>query len=122
MRWLSRSCRIVGGLLFVLALGPGAGAQAETLPVRGKVDSRIRSAPYNAEEVYKLSGFVGYAIELIFEDGETFVGAGGGDLEGVTIDAHANSVLLKPKAAVVSTNPVVYTERCAARFDSSAPR
>lgn len=107
-----------GASLFVL-LTVGA-AQAETLPVRGETDSRIRNAPYEADQVYRLYGFVGYAIELIFEAGEAFVGAGGGDLEGVTVDAHANAVLLKPRAAVVATNLVIYTDRRAYRFDYSA--
>lgn len=107
----------LGGLaLLVLSLT----ANAETVPVRGKVDSRIRTAQYNAEQVYRLTGFVGYAIELIFEDGEVFVGKGGGDLDGVTIDAHANAVLLKPRAALVTTNLVIYTDRRAYRFDYSA--
>ena len=105
--------------MLALAVTLATGSRAETLPARGKVDSRIRTAAYNADEVYKLYGFVGYAIELIFEDGEAFVGKGGGDLEGVTIDAHANSVLLKPKASVVSTNLVVFTDRRAYRFDYS---
>ena len=73
--------------------------QSRVVPRRcrfaGKVDSRIRTAAYDADEVYRLHGFVGYVIELIFEEGETFAGKGGGDLEGVTIDAHANSVLLE---------------------------
>jgi type IV secretion system protein VirB9 len=92
---------------------------AETTPTRGTVDSRIRTTTYNADEVYKLQGFVGYAIELIFEEGETFSGTGGGDLGGVTVDAHGNSVLLKPKAALVATNLVVFTDRRAYRFDYS---
>jgi type IV secretion system protein VirB9 len=106
-------------LVLAMALGLAGAANSETIPARGKVDGRIRTAAYNADEVYKLYGFVGYAIELIFEEGESFVGKGGGDLEGVTIDAHANSVLLKPKALVVSTNLVVYTDRRAYRFDYS---
>jgi type IV secretion system protein VirB9 len=106
-------------VLVFLAAGPGA-THAETLPVRGPIDSRIRSATYDADEIYRLYGYVGYAIELIFEDGESFVGAGGGDLEGVTVDAHANSVLVKPRAAVVATNLVIYTDRRAYRFDYSA--
>ena len=92
---------------------------AETSPVRGKVDSRIRTAAYDAEEVYRLRGFVGYVIELILEDGEIFTGKGGGDLDGVTIDAHANSVLLKPRAPIVATNLVIYSDRRAYRFDYS---
>src|SRR6202043_1193417 len=92
---------------------------AESIPAHGTVDARIRTTTYNADEVYKLSGFVGYAIELIFEEGESFSGTGGGDLGGVTIDAHGNSVLLKPKAAIVATNLVVFTDRRAYRFDYS---
>ena len=109
------SAALVGlTLLTIATLGA-----AETLPTRGTIDSRIRSTTYNADEVYKLQGFVGYAIELIFEEGETFSGTGGGDLGGVTVDAHGNSVLLKPKAAIVATNLVVFTDRRAYRFDYS---
>jgi type IV secretion system protein VirB9 len=106
-------------LLLLFSLSTNAVAFAEMLPSKGKTDSRIRTTTYNADEVYRLYGFVGYAIELIFEEGETFAGQGGGDLEGVTIDAHANSVLLKPRAAIVATNLVIYTDRRAYRFDYS---
>lgn len=95
-------------------------ASAETMPARGEVDSRIRTAFYSRDEVYKLYGFVGYAIELIFEDGEHFSGTGGGDLESVTIDAHGSSVLIKPRAEIVATNLVVFTDRRAYRFDYTA--
>jgi type IV secretion system protein VirB9 len=112
--------RRLNAVLFGLALSIVAMVSiAETVPQRGAVDSRIRTTTYNPDEVYKLSGLVGYAIELIFEDGETFSGTGGGDLGGVTIDAHGNSVLLKPKAAIVATNLVVFTDRRAYRFDYS---
>jgi type IV secretion system protein VirB9 len=112
--------RRLNGALLGLALSTAAALSiAETVPNRGTVDSRIRTTTYNADEVYKLQGFVGYAIELIFEDGETFSGTGGGDLGGVTIDAHGNSVLLKPKAPIVATNLVVFTDRRAYRFDYS---
>jgi type IV secretion system protein VirB9 len=115
-----RAPRRLNAALVALVLSTTATfVAAETIPTRGTVDSRIRTATYNAEEVYKLNGFVGYAIELIFEDGETFSGTGGGDLGGVTIDAHGNSVLLKPKAAIVATNLVVFTDRRAYRFDYS---
>lgn len=106
-------------LTLAVCLVMSAAALGEALPVRGKVDSRIRTASYSSDEVYRLYGFVGYAIELIFEEGETFTGKGGGDLEGVTIDAHANSVLLKPRAALVATNLVIYTDRRSYRFDYS---
>jgi type IV secretion system protein VirB9 len=106
-------------LALLWSFGVASIAIAETIPVKGTIDSRIRTTAYIADEVYRLYGFVGYAIELIFEEGETFAGKGGGDLEGVTIDAHANSVLLKPRAAIVATNLVIYTDRRAYRFDYS---
>ncbi len=105
-------------LVGLLLLAPTV-TRAETLPVRGKIDSRIRSTAYHPDQVYRLYGFVGYAIELIFEAGERFVGTGGGDLEGITLDAHENSVLLKPKAARLATNLVIFTNRRGYRFDYS---
>jgi type IV secretion system protein VirB9 len=116
---MKRSQRLNAALLGLALSMAATSSTAETVPTRGVVDSRIRTTTYNADEVYKLSGFVGYAIELIFEDGESFSGTGGGDLGGVTIDAHGNSVLLKPKAAIVATNLVVFTDRRAYRFDYS---
>lgn len=111
--------RCLNAALLGALLSLATTAHCESVPSRGTVDSRIRTTPYNPEEVYKLQGFVGYAIELIFEEGETFSGTGGGDLQGVTIDSHGNSVLLKPKAAIVATNLVVFTDRRAYRFDYS---
>ncbi len=112
--------KIVGGMTTAfIAIGLLASlyVKAETIPVRGQIDARVRTATYNSDQVYKLYGFVGYAVELIFEDGERFAGTGGGDLEAVTVDAHGSSVLLKPRAAIVATNLVVFTDRRAYRFD-----
>ena len=103
-----------------LMLGLASFAQAESLPIRGSVDPRMRTALYNAEQVYRLYGFVGYAIELVFQDGERFAGEGGGDLDGITFGWHSNHLILKPKAANVGTNLVIYTNRRAYRFEYSA--
>jgi type IV secretion system protein VirB9 len=107
-------------LSVLMGLLVSAGSLAETLPTKGAVDSRIRTALYSSEEVYRLVGFVGYDVELIFEPGERFAGKGGGDLEAVTVEAHENQVHIKPRAAVVATNLVIYTDRHAYRFDYSA--
>jgi type IV secretion system protein VirB9 len=93
---------------------------AETVPMKGRVDSRIRSAPYNGDEVYKLRGFVGYQIDLEFESGETFTGLGAGDLEGLSFVGQDNHLFLKPKAAKVATNLTVLTSRREYQFDYSA--
>jgi type IV secretion system protein VirB9 len=90
---------------------------AETVPVRGLVDSRIRIAAYNGDEVYRLRGFVGYQIDLEFEPGETFTGLGAGDLEGLSFVGQDNHLFLKPKAARVATNLTVLTSRRHYQFD-----
>ena len=110
-------------VIFAAPLLIGEVLTAATLPTKGTVDGRIRTAPYKADDVYRLYGFVGYAIELIFEEGETFAGNGGGDLEAVTFGWHDNHLILKPKAASVGTNLVIYTSRRAYRFEYSvSPR
>jgi type IV secretion system protein VirB9 len=93
---------------------------AETVPVKGIVDSRVRTATYNAEEVYRLRGFVGYQIDLEFEAGETFVGLGAGDIEGLSFAGQDNHLFLKPKAAMVATNLTVLTNRRHYHFDYSS--
>ncbi len=119
-RWKARRRCVTSVAMIALGVLAASLASAEATPARGEVDARIRTAFYSGEEVYKLYGFVGYAIELIFEDGEEFAGTGGGDLESVTIDAHGRSVLIKPHAEVVATNLVVFTDRRAYRFDYTA--
>ncbi len=96
------------------------GAAAETVPVRGIVDSRVRTAAYSGDEVYRLRGFVGYQIDLEFETGESFVGLGAGDIEGLSFVGQDNHLFLKPKAAMVATNLTVLTSRRHYQFDYSA--
>jgi len=93
------------------ALFQNAAAWAETTPAKGSVDSRIRFAAYDSAEVYKLRGLVGYQIDLEFEPGETFVGLGAGDMEGLSFVGQENHLFLKPKASKVATNLTVLTTR-----------
>jgi type IV secretion system protein VirB9 len=93
---------------------------AETTPSPGLLDSRIRTAPYSAEQVYRLTGFVGYQTDLEFEAGETFVGLGAGDIEGISFVAEGNHLFLKPKAAKVGTNLTLITSRRTYQVDYSA--
>jgi type IV secretion system protein VirB9 len=93
---------------------------AETAPARGAVDSRVRTATYNGDEVYRLRGFVGYQIDLQFEAGETFVGIGSGDIEALAFAGQDNHLFLKPRAAVIATNLTVLTSRRHYQFDYSA--
>lgn len=86
-------------------------AQAELLPRKGIVDSRIREVTYHPDQVYRLRGFVGYQIHLQFEPGESFIGLGAGDIEGLSFVAQGNNLFLKPKAEKFRTNLTVLTDR-----------
>ena len=83
----------------------------ETIPLRGVADGRIRTAVYDANEVYRIQGYVGYEIDLQFEAGEAFVGIGAGDIEGLSFVSQDNHVFIKPRAARVSTNLTIITTR-----------
>jgi type IV secretion system protein VirB9 len=115
--WTPR-CTAAACALF--ALLHAAEPSAETVPAKGTVDARIRSTPYNGDEVYKLHGFVGYQIDLEFESGESFTGLGAGDLEGLSFVGQDNHLFLKPKAAKVATNLTVLTSRREYQFDYTA--
>ncbi len=93
---------------------------AEMVPARGILDSRIRVAPYDSEQVYRLRGMVGYQIDLEFEAGETFVGLGAGDIDGIGYFGQDNHLFLKPKAATVSTNLTVLTNQRRYQIDYTA--
>src|SRR6202521_5817210 len=119
------SARMRNQMLSICAFGLAvtvwrAAPWAENLPPKGPVDARIRTAAYDGNEVYRLHGFVGYQIDLEFEPGETFVGLGSGDLEGLAFVGQENHLFLKPKAAKVATNLTVLTSRRHYQFDYSA--
>ena len=120
-RCAAATCRL--GLSAALAwqalLHPQRSA-AEIVPPRGTVDSRVRATPYDGDQVYRLHGFVGYQIDLEFEAGESFVGLGAGDIEGLSYFGQDNHLFLKPKAPNVATNLTVLTNRRQYQFDYTA--
>ena len=98
----------------------GSVALAETVPLRGIADSRIRTTVYDSNEVYRIHGYVGYEIDLQFEAGEYFVGIGTGDIEGLSFVSQDNHLFIKPKARKVSTNLTVLTTRRPYQFAYTA--
>ena len=88
-------------------------------------DTRLRWMLYDADRVYRLRGYVGFQIDLQFESGESFVGVGAGDLDGIAYAAQDNHLFIKPKAPRVRTNLTVLTTRRCYHFDyevlSAAP-
>ena len=88
-----------------MAAPPGAG------------DARLRTAVYDADEVYRLEAYAGFQIDLEFEPGEHFTGLGAGDVDSLAYAAAENHLFLKPRAGEVSTNLTVITSRRTYHFD-----
>ncbi len=102
--------------LIALASWHALTCRAEVYPTRGRGDARIRTAVYEADEVYRLHGFVGFQIDLEFETGESFVGLAAGDIEALSFVAQGNHLFLKPRVASVGTNLTILTTRRQYRF------
>lgn len=94
-----------------------SGAPADMVPSRGTVDPRIRAVTYNAEEVYRLTGYVGYQLEFEFSQSERFLGLAAGDVKGLSFESEDNHLFLKPTAPGVLTNLTILTTRHHYRVD-----
>lgn len=101
---------VLAAVLAVLAgVGRAPAGHAEMYPLRGRGDPRIRTASYDRNQVYRLQGFVGLQIELVFAPGETFVGLACGDIKALAYAAETNHLFLKPRVASAGTNITVLT-------------
>jgi type IV secretion system protein VirB9 len=104
----NRRAAFCGALAILLGVVQAA---AGVLPQKGTPDERIRRAAYSSEEVYTLYGYVGYQIDLQFDEGEAFVGLASGDIEALSFVSQGNHLFIKPKAPIVGTNLTVLTSR-----------
>ncbi|HXS28558.1 MAG TPA: TrbG/VirB9 family P-type conjugative transfer protein [Steroidobacteraceae bacterium] len=116
-RHASRSPALILGTLALIASAQHL--RAEIHPARGRGDARVRTAQYDADEVYRIHGFVGYQIDLEFAPGEAFVGLAAGDIDGLSFVAESNHLFLKPRALAVTTNLTVLTTRREYQLDYS---
>lgn len=107
-------------LLIVIAALLTPEAKASWVPARGAVDTRIRTAPYSADQVYQLYGYVGYQIDIEFSRGERFLGLAAGDMNALSFKAAGNHLFLKPRLAHVHTNLTILTSQRQYEFDYSA--
>jgi type IV secretion system protein VirB9 len=108
---------VATALLFV-----AAAAWAETTPAPGAGDPRVRSVAYQPEEVVRLQGQVGYALEIELESGERLLDLAAGDTAAIDVGVQANHVLIKPRHAVAGMNLTLLTDRRVYRFDYRAAR
>jgi type IV secretion system protein VirB9 len=95
-------------------------ASAELVPRPGLVDSRVRVVAYDAEQVIRLRGYVGYQIHLQFAEGEQFVSIAAGDNKALDVGSEGNNFVLKPLAERIATNITLITTKRVYQFDYSA--
>ena len=107
-------------LLALLAVSVAGAVRSDAVPAPGSADLRIRTATYDPAQVYRIEGRIGYEIDIQFEDDETFVGLGAGDLQALSFVAQGSHLFIKPRAAHVNTNLTVLTTRRAYHFDYTA--
>jgi type IV secretion system protein VirB9 len=115
MKTLNRNTR--SGVAAILAALLAQTTVAEIIPQPSALDRRVRVATYDGDQIYQLIAHVGYQIELEFESGESMLGQGAGDLEGIALAGYENHVFLKPKYPDVRTNLTIATNRRSYRFD-----
>lgn len=117
----TRGTRSLGFLLLIAAaaLTPHR-ALASWVPAKGSVDMRIRTAPYSADQVYQLYGYVGYQIDIEFSTRERFLGLAAGDMNALSFKAEGNHLFLKPRLSHVHTNLTILTSLREYEFDYSA--
>ena len=97
--------------LTLLLLAAPASLWAGQIPAPGVLDPRVASIEYHESDVYELRGAVGYALDLVFAPDERFLGLAAGDIEGLSYEASANHLFLKPKVRTVATNLTILTDR-----------
>lgn len=86
-------------------------AHGALVPTPGRIDARVRTAPFDPNQVYRLQGTLGYAIDLIVSADEEFIGVSGGDLEAVVVAANKHRLTIKPAVAPLFTNFTLLTTR-----------
>lgn len=97
-------------ILGIIAMGLWASyAQGALVPTPGALDARVRTAPYDPNQVYRLQGTLGYAIDLIVAPDEALIGLAGGELDAVVVAANAHRLTIKPTRAPLSTNFTLLT-------------
>lgn len=92
--------------------------QAAEVPRPGTLDFRVRSADFTEGQVYKITGFFGFHVLVMFGLDETIQKVSGFE-SGWNIESLGNKVLISPKVPDADSNLTVVTNRHVYFFDLS---
>lgn len=88
-----------------------AGAHAETLPVGGKQDKRIKFVDYDPNDVVLVKTRFGFVMDIKLNDDEEIQSAALGNSAGWDVGPSGSHVLIKPKLPEARTNMVLLTSK-----------
>lgn len=112
----------------VTALCAVPAAWAESVPVSGTYDARIKTVAYNAMNVVKIVGHFGYSTDVEFSEGENIISVALGDSLAWAVAPVENHIFVKPREPHATTNMTVITNEHVYQFaligdaSSSEPR
>ncbi|NEI95948.1 conjugal transfer protein TrbG [Rhizobium leguminosarum] len=108
----------MAALSFLLLLGTTVG-HAELVARPGRLDPRVRSLPYSAEQVFLVTGTYGMVTTILFGADEEITQVVAGDTVSwqILTSADRRSLTLKPMEKDASTNLSVVTTRRTYSFD-----
>jgi len=111
MRWMS-------ALSLLVLLAPTI-AQSELLARPGRLDPRVRSLPYSAEQVFQVTGTYGLVTTILFGADEEITQVVAGDTISwqILTSADRRSLTLKPMEKDAATNLSVVTTKRTYSFD-----
>ncbi|TNM65309.1 TrbG/VirB9 family P-type conjugative transfer protein [Aliirhizobium smilacinae] len=100
-------------LIFLIAVSLPLHVSASQTPQPGRLDQRVTSVVYQANNVVKLSATYGISTMIVFDDDETFETISLGDTESwqVAPTERGNILFVKPIARDVATNMSVVTTK-----------
>jgi len=108
----------MAALSFLLLLGTTAG-HAELVARPGRLDPRVRSLPYSAEQVFLVTGTYGMVTTILFGLDEDITQVVAGDTVSwqILTSADRRSLTLKPMEKDAATNLSVVTTKRTYSFD-----
>ncbi|MGH1453399.1 MAG: P-type conjugative transfer protein VirB9 [Paracoccaceae bacterium] len=109
----------IAAWLILATLGHQTAIAAE-VPSPGKTDHRIRHVNYDAHQVYRVTGYFGYALTLMFDRGERIHDVVMGDPEAWDVVPRGHVLSIKPKAEDPHTSMLVLTDKREYVFDVRA--
>lgn len=109
-------------LTLILGLAMNYAAYAESVPVKGRHDTRMKKVIYNRDDVVKVVGHYGYSTDIELAPGENVVDIAIGDSLAWEIAPSANHLFVKPREENAVTNMTVVTNKRVYQFALDARR